>query len=229
MEDVDLALEPGQLHLLMGRSGAGKSVLVKAALGFLPLASGVVRLHGQVVSPTAARGRVILVHQQPALLDERSALANVAQPLRWRHNTGRAAARRQGLAALEQVGAQQWQAQPAGSLPMGVQKLVAVARALAQQPDALVLDEPTTGLDAANAATVGALCGSLARAGVGIVVVTHDLPPFADALSHVTLLHRGRVVCSQPRKEALEQPHPALHQLLSGEATGPLQLAGPEA
>lgn len=221
VDGVTLTLGQGELVALMGRSGTGKSVFIKAVVGLVPVESGQVLLNGMATSAPRLRERVVMVHQTPALLDERSVWDNVWEPLRWR-GVGAAAANHQATSALDACSVDRpWNA-AASTLSAGQRKCLALARAVAQRPLALLLDEPTTGLDAASAARVALTCGQLAASGLGLLVVTHDLAPFSSVFSRCVLLHRGRLVCEQTASEVQRAPHPALAQLLAGNPHGPL-------
>jgi ABC-type polar amino acid transport system ATPase subunit len=222
LRDVTLGLGAGEVVLLLGRSGTGKSVLIKAALGFLPVAAGHVTLKGRVETPQRLVQSVSLVHQAPALMEEQSSVENIVLPLQWRFHLSHAPAAERALQSLERVGAASVAHTPAAQLSAGQRKLVAVARALAMQPLALLLDEPTTGLDAASAARVGRTVGNLAREGMAILVVTHDIEPFRHAATRVAMLHDGVLLLDQPAQEAFDTPSPAMRQFLTASSEGPL-------
>jgi ABC-type multidrug transport system ATPase subunit len=226
LQNVSLSLGMGELGLVVGRSGCGKSVLLKSLVGFLPLAGGEVRLAGRRVDPVREAGvlrrRVVLVHQDSTLLDNQSVLDNVALPVSWRGDARRGEAEARARAALERVGAGAWMGARAGGLPAGTRKLVAVARALAVQPQVLLLDEPTTGLDVPSAGRVGEVCGEIARGGTALLVVTHDTEPFRACARRVWVLSAGTVVEEQEAPDAWLSPLPTLAQLTSGAAEGPL-------
>ncbi|MEW5851404.1 MAG: ATP-binding cassette domain-containing protein [Myxococcota bacterium] len=232
LDGISTTLEPGAVSLLLGRSGTGKSVLLKAATGFLPMERGTVRLQGVAVDPRRDAARIrekaVLVHQDPALLDEETVLDNVALPLRWRRGLGRKAAEERAMHELARVGAQHRARDVAVDLSAGERKLVALARALAVEPTALLLDEPTTGLDLASAARVGRTCGSIAAGGTALLVVTHDVEPFRDVASQVCVLGGGRMLSAQSADEAFRHPSAALHQLLTASEEGPLTAAAQE-
>ncbi|MBI5493678.1 MAG: ATP-binding cassette domain-containing protein [Deltaproteobacteria bacterium] len=223
---ASLSLSAGEFVLLLGRSGTGKSVLIKAALGFLPVAGGTVRLDGQPRDPArqgaALRDRVVLVHQAPALLDDETALHNVALPWCWRTGGSARAGRQRAARALEQLGAAALAPREAASLSAGERKLVSLARALAVEPRAVLLDEPTTGLDAASARRVALACATVQRAGTAVLVVTHDVQPFHDVATRVCLLHGGRVLSDRRAADAWARPDEALAQFLAGAVHGPL-------
>jgi ABC-type transporter Mla maintaining outer membrane lipid asymmetry ATPase subunit MlaF len=226
IDGVSLELHAREVLLLLGRSGSGKTVLVKAALGFLPVAAGVVTCQGaEVRSALAAakmRERLVLVHQDPALFDERTALDNVALPLQWRRGGSRAKARAQALQALRRVGADDVAETQASDLSAGVRKLVSLARALAHEPLALFLDEPTTGLDAAAAQAVGRTCMEISALGTALWIVTHDVEPFQTFATHVGVLAGGRLLEHGHAQELWRAPGPALRQLLDASPDGPL-------
>jgi ABC-type transporter Mla maintaining outer membrane lipid asymmetry ATPase subunit MlaF len=162
LSDVNVRFPRGRTTAIVGRSGAGKSVLMKAVAGLLPIA------HGRV----DVAGTLAFVHQDPALLDDLDVLENVAFAC-TRVATRDVSARVTGAIALLDL-TEHARAQPA-RLPLAVQKRVALARALALAPTVLVVDEPTTGLDPVAAAVVDASLAKVAReSDTTLVVITHS-------------------------------------------------------
>jgi ABC-type transporter Mla maintaining outer membrane lipid asymmetry ATPase subunit MlaF len=228
LTDATVTLHAGEMLLLLGRSGTGKSVLIKAALGFLPVAAGRVLLHGVPRGVEELRHAVTLVHQAPALLPELDVLHNVLNPLRWREAMGETLSLVRARTALELVGAAHLANAGTAILSAGEQKLVALARAVAVSSEALLLDEPTTGLDVGAARRVGEACARIAAKGTALLVVTHDVAPFAAHANRVALLHGGKVLETGALPGALQAPSPAMRQFLDAARVGPLSsLDGP--
>ena len=185
LRNVDLVLKPGADVALLGRSGSGKTSLLLALAGLLPLAAGGIHRFG------LARRDVGVVFQSPSLLPELSAVENVALPLRLAELSV-AEARERAERALDEVGLRSLDALP-GHLSGGQQQRVAIARVLAARPRVVLADEPTGALDPATAALVlDALRAHRDRANGALLVATHDLR-VADALTTRLQLDDGRL------------------------------------
>lgn len=216
LDDATVRFDGGTLHAVVGRSGAGKSVLMKAMTGLLPLRQGHVELQaggrslrlGATDEPgfAALRERVVFVHQDPALLDDLDVMDNVL--------FGR---RRRRLdndlddvdAWLERLSLLELRRRLPRDLSPGAQRRVALCRALVLAPTVLVVDEPTTGLDPAAAAEVDHALVELARAGSTSIVVTHDLRSLERLRPRLTFVHEGRIGwCGayEDRRSRAEQP-----------------------
>jgi tungstate transport system ATP-binding protein len=188
IDELDLCLETPGVTVIMGPNGAGKSLLLRLVHGLLRPTSGRVRWNGAEVDE-AVRRRQALVFQRPVLL-RRSVRANVEFVLRLR------AGRRERTADqwLEHVGLAAMAERPARRLSGGEQQRLAMARALALEPEVLLMDEPTASLDPASVATIEALVGEARTAGAKILFVTHDVGQARRLADDVVFLHRGRVV-----------------------------------
>ncbi len=175
---ASLAVKPGRVTCVVGRSGAGKSVLTRIAVGLLPPDRGEVWVLGRRIDGLsrrelrAARQGVALVLQGAALLGWLSLRENVALPLR--QTLGRRSALQRADAALAEVGlAAEGELRPA-EVSAGARQRAAVARALALGPRVVLYDEPTTGLDPAASRKLDQLIRRSADGGAGVLVVTHD-------------------------------------------------------
>ena len=199
LHDVDLALEPGRLMLLMGPSGSGKTTLLSILAGLMHASSGTVELCGRDITSLSQaqltrmrRLHVGFVFQQYNLLTALSALDNVAEPLAMRGDTI-SRAREKARAALERVGLGKRIEHVPADLSGGEQQRVAIARAIACEPQVIFGDEPTAALDGTTAATVVGLLREAVSASCSVLLVTHDhrLEQYAD---NIVELEDGRVV-----------------------------------
>jgi phospholipid/cholesterol/gamma-HCH transport system ATP-binding protein len=202
--DVSFEVRRGEMVTVLGRSGVGKSVTLKHILGFIKPDSGEVFVDGNEVSrmsePDLAevRRRVTMVFQSGALFDSLTVGENVAYPLRERAlrgaalDEGQIEARVSELLALVELNDSE-ELKPA-DLSTGMKRAVAIARALAAEPDAILYDEPTTMVDPLMAHTVGDLILKLKRQkGLTSVVVTHDMKLARKLADRVVFLEQGRV------------------------------------
>jgi manganese/zinc/iron transport system ATP- binding protein len=192
--DVDLDIPPGVMAAIVGPNGAGKSTLIKAALGLVPATAGHARIFGLPV--TQARQRVAYVPQRqsvdwgfPALVRDVVEMGLYGR-LGWFRRPGRAEAARVA-AALAQVGLSDLARRPIGALSGGQQQRVFLARALVQEADLIVLDEPMAGVDAPTESAIVALLHDLRDRGKTVVVVHHDLTTVARYFDWLVMLNRA--------------------------------------
>jgi manganese/iron transport system ATP-binding protein len=205
LRDVHARLAPGESVALIGPNGAGKSTFIRAILGLVPATSGWVEVLG--TTPAKARARVAYVPQTDALDPEFPVtVAQVALMGRYRRigwfrrpgNADRAAA----LAALDEVGLASRAGDRFGTLSGGQQQRVLLARAIAQEAELLLLDEPFNGVDATTQQVLLDVLQRLRSAGVAVVMATHDIAVAHLACGHACLLNR-RQVAFGPLDEAL--------------------------
>lgn len=185
LRGIDLILEAGAPSIIIGPNGSGKSLLLRLLHGLLPPGSGRVAWQGR------AAPRAAMVFQRPVML-RRSVRANAAYPLSLAGvPAGESAARITEALAL--VGLTELANRPARRLSGGEQQRLALARAAAQRPELLFLDEPCASLDPAATAAAERIIQDIARQGCKIVMATHDLGQARRLAGEVVFLHRGRV------------------------------------
>ncbi len=225
LENVSFSVGRGETLCILGRSGVGKSVSLRLLMGFLKPDSGSIRVEGQQIDGLdeeglrAIRKRVTMVFQNGALFDSLSVRENVAFPLRERggladDQVDRIVNRLIGLVGAEDV----VDALPA-SLSTGRKRAVAMARALAAQPEIVLYDEPTTMVDPIIARRLGGLIQRLKRQlGFTSIVVTHDTR-FAQMLADTVLfLHQGRALFFGPLNGFLASADPEIQLFLALDA-----------
>ena len=200
LRGVDLAIARGETFTILGGSGSGKSVCLKLMIGLLRADAGRVSLLGTDVTAlhepawVPLRRRCGMVFQGAALFDSLSVLENVAYPLRQHERLSEARVRERVAACLEAVGLPGIEAMLPAELSGGMRKRVGVARAIALEPELVLYDEPTTGLDPANARRIAELILALnERLHVTSVVVTHDLDLCFAVSDRLALLKSGRI------------------------------------
>lgn len=232
-DGVDLEVAKGATLAILGRSGSGKSVLLKEMIGLLRADAGDVGVAGvDVVRADAAalralRLRCAMVFQFGALFDSMSVFENVVFGLReHRRGTPEADLRATAAARLADVGlAPEVGALAPSALSGGMRKRVAVARALALGPEIVLYDEPTAGLDPVAADAVNELIREMqGRFGVTQVVVTHDLAAAFKVADRVALLYKGRIIAEGPPASIRESGDPIVRQFVRGEAHGPMSM-----
>jgi phospholipid/cholesterol/gamma-HCH transport system ATP-binding protein len=217
---VGLEAPAGRVTFVVGRSGAGKSVLSRCCVGLLRVDAGEVWVGGSRVDHwpehalTALRRRVPYVVQGPGLLDWLDLLENVALPLVRALGLPRAEALKRAERELEQVGLAELRHRSPPELGPGDCKRAAIARALALEPQAILYDEPTTGLDAAAARRVDGLIRQSASRGAAALVVSHDLDSIRTLADQVAVLDAGRIGWSGAVADffAAADEHPAVRR-----------------
>jgi tungstate transport system ATP-binding protein len=182
LDRISLTLVPGAPTVLLGPNGSGKSTLLRAAMGLIAPTSGRITWGGR-----AAPGeRLAMVFQRPVML-RRTAAANIAYALGARDAT-------RISELLEQVGLAALADRPARKLSGGEQQRLALARALARNPEVLFLDEPTASLDPAATKSVEDIIRDVAASGVKILMATHDIGQARRLAGNIVFLVRGRLV-----------------------------------
>ena len=194
LSDIDLMLGTGAPTVLLGPNGSGKSTLLRLAMGLLAPTSGHITWGGR----DAPGERLAMVFQRPVML-RRTAAANIDYALPKRDD-----ARVTDL--LTQVGLATLARRPARKLSGGEQQRLALARALARDPEILFLDEPTASLDPAATKAVEDIVQRIANAGVKIVMATHDIGQARRLAGGIVFLARGRLVEHAPAQHFFTSP-----------------------
>jgi phospholipid/cholesterol/gamma-HCH transport system ATP-binding protein len=225
LEDVSFQVQRGEMVAVLGRSGVGKSVTLKHILGFLKPDAGQVFVAGREVSALSeqelvdVRRRVTMVFQSGALFDSLTIGENIAYPLRERAARGCALEEDEiqkrvdellGRVELEGVR----ELMPP-DLSTGMKRAVAIARALAAEPECILYDEPTTMVDPLMAQTLSDLILKLKhQTGLTSIVVTHDMKLARKLADRVVFLVDGRVAFFGPTKEMDQSPEPIVQDFI---------------
>ena len=225
LENVSFFVERGQTLCILGRSGVGKSVSLRILMGFLTPDSGSVTVNGQELTGLdedamgEIRKHITMVFQNGALFDSLSVRENVAFPLRERGGLEEEQIQQIVERLIGMVGAEDVESDLPSSLSTGRRRAVAMARALASQPDVVLYDEPTTMVDPIVAHRLGTIIQRLKRQlGFTSIVVTHDMR-FAERLADTVLfLHQGHAAFFGPLAGFLKAPEPHIQQFLELDA-----------
>ena len=223
LDDVSLNIERGEAVTIIGRSGGGKSVLLKHLIGLLQPDSGRVLIAGEDISRMSerellrVRHRFGMVFQGAALFDSMTVFENVAFPLRREGKWTEAQIVSKVAAALEMVELEGTQAKKPAELSGGMRKRVGLARAIVYEPEILIYDEPTTGLDPIVSDSIDRLIICVTeRLNVTSVVVTHDMRSARRVGRRVFLLHQGRIHASGPPEVIFHSPDRIVQQFVQG-------------
>jgi len=199
LDRISLLIEGGAPTVLIGPNGSGKTTLLRVAMGLLAPTQGRVTWGAVEKSPPARRA---IVFQRPTML-RRSVGGNLGFALRAAR-VPRRPGRIEELLAM--VGLAGFRKRPARRLSGGEQQRLALARALARDPDILFLDEPTTSLDPASTKAIEDIIRRIAASGIKVVMSTHDLGEARRIAGEIVLLHRGRVVEAATAAEFINSP-----------------------
>jgi len=218
LRGLDLEVATGSITVIIGRSGGGKSVLLRHLIGLLSPDGGRVLVDGAEI--TGLRGRALdevrrrygVVFQGGALFDSMTCAHNVAFPLREKLRLPGAEVARRVEAALAEVGLE---------VSGGMRKRVAIARALVTEPEIVFFDEPTTGLDPILVNTIHHLILNLHRKlRFTAVMVSHEIPEIFEIADTVAVLHEGRIVEVGPPAAIQASTNRVVRQFIRGEPEG---------
>jgi phospholipid/cholesterol/gamma-HCH transport system ATP-binding protein len=232
LDGVDLDLGVGESLVVIGGSGTGKSVLIKLILGILKPDRGSIQVDGVEVTTLSTREREKvnakfgMLFQGGALFDSLPVWENVAFGLIQGGGMPRAQAKKAALDRLAQVGLRPDVADlsPA-ELSGGMQKRVALARAIAAEPEILFFDEPTTGLDPIMADVINDLILKCVRElGASALTITHDMASARKIGDRIAMLYGGRIIWAGPADAIDDGDNPYVDQFVHGRAEGPIQM-----
>ncbi|HVH47275.1 MAG TPA: ABC transporter ATP-binding protein [Labilithrix sp.] len=225
--DLEFAIRRGETVTILGPSGSGKSVMLKMLIGLLTVDSGEILFDGRDVTKMSerelyeVRRRVAYLFQGAALFDSLSVGENVAYGLREQNwNTmSDEEIRRRVAQSLESVGLPGIQEMRPSDLSGGMKKRVGLARTLALQPEVLLYDEPTTGLDPINTARINNLIRGIKRAlGLTSVVVTHDMGTAFSVSDRIVMIGKGRLIMEGTPEDFRRTQDPYVRDFIDGKA-----------
>ena len=224
LRGIDLDIATGEIMVIIGRSGGGKSVLLKHLIGLLRPDAGTVAVDGTEISRLRGseldrvRERYGVVFQGGALFDSMSVADNVAFPLREKTRLGQAEIRGRVEEKLEQVGLAGMGDKNPAEISGGMRKRVAIARALVTEPEIVFFDEPTTGLDPILVNTIHHLIVELHRKfRFTAVMVSHEIPEIFEISDRVAMLHDGVIVEVGAPDAVRASANPIVQQFIRGD------------
>jgi phospholipid/cholesterol/gamma-HCH transport system ATP-binding protein len=231
LDGVDLAVERGESLAIIGQSGSGKSVMLKCILGLIRPDRGAIRIDGEnLLSMSSrelegARAKFGMLFQGSALFDSLPIWRNVTFALTQGRMRDAAKMRKVAAENLERVGlgGEVLDLRPS-ELSGGMQKRVALARAIAPRPEIIFFDEPTTGLDPIRADVINDLIVELVdELGVTALTITHDMASARKIAHRVAMLYQGKIIWTGPRDRLYDSGNPYVDQFVQGRAEGPIR------
>lgn len=231
LKGVNLEIPAGKITTIVGTSGCGKTVLLKHLNALLLPDSGEVLVDGVDITKLgrkdlyAMRARFGVLFQGAALLDSLTVYDNVAFPLREKTRMSESEIRKRVEERLDQVGLEGMGYKYPAELSGGMRKRAGLARALVMNPEIVLFDEPTTGLDPILAAGIHQLIARTQQTfGFTGVVVSHTIPQVFEISDYVAILAGGVIVETTPPEEFRRSTNPVVQQFIQGKTEGPIQV-----
>jgi len=234
LQGIDLDVDAGKSLVIIGGSGTGKSVLLKCILGLMCPDRGSIKIDGtQIVglSPSKQEEQAAkfgMLFQGAALFDSLSVWENVAFRLIHADHMPKQAAKELAISAMNRVNLSKDTAdlRPA-ELSGGMQKRVALARAIVTKPQILFFDEPTTGLDPITADVINRLIREqVTELGATAISITHDMPSARHIGDEIAMIFDGKIIWRGPAKDIDHSGNAYVEQFVSGSADGPINVMG---
>ncbi len=233
LRGVDLQVERGEVLFIIGTSGVGKSVTIKHLVGLMRPDDGEIWLDGKRIDQLderalyAVRKKCAMVFQHATLFDSMTLLENVALPLRKHKRLGERAAEIEARRFLDMVHLGELAHARPAELGDGTRKRAAIARALTVDPEYVLFDEPTTGLDPVSARRIDKLIRELSDdEGLTSIVVSHDLVSIFGIADRIALIYQGVVHVVGTPDELSASPDPIVQQFIHGRSDGPMETPG---
>lgn len=235
-DDISLSIPKGKVTAIMGPSGIGKTTLLRLIGGQLTPNSGKIIFDGQNI-PTLSRSalyetrkRMSMLFQSGALFTDMSVYDNIAFPIREHSNLSEALIEKMVLMKLEAVGLRGARDLAPGELSGGMARRVALARAIALDPELILYDEPFAGQDPISMGVIVRLIKNLSEAlGLTSVVVSHDVTEVMSIADYIYIIAEKKIIGHGTPDEIRQQSSPLVQQFIQGEADGPVPFHFPAA
>jgi phospholipid/cholesterol/gamma-HCH transport system ATP-binding protein len=228
-KDLNFTIQTGLITAVLGRSGGGKSVLLKHIIGLLKPDQGQVLVDGHDVVPmndrqlNDIRRRFGMLFQEAALFDSMTVSENVAFPMREHTRLGDDEIRKRVREKLAQVGLAGVENKMPSELSGGMKKRVGLARAIALDPEIILFDEPTTGLDPITSSVINHLIADTKRRlNATCVIISHDIEAVFAVSDRVAMLYDGRIEAEGTADEMRNSDNPVVRQFITGSFEGPM-------
>ncbi|MFA5424195.1 MAG: ABC transporter ATP-binding protein [Phycisphaerae bacterium] len=227
LDNISLAIEPHKSTVVIGPSGCGKTVLIKHMIALLRPSSGEIYFKGQRIDDakekelSKIRASFGFLFQGGALFDSLDVAENILFPVRQHYKvTSKSGLDDLVKMKLAMVGLDGFQKNYPAKLSGGQKKRVALARAIALNPEVVLYDEPTTGLDPIRSDVINELILKLGR-GLGhtSVVVTHDMNSAYKIADRIVMLHQGKIIADGDAEQIKNHPHPVVQQFINGQVS----------
>lgn len=235
-DDISLSIPKGKVTAIMGPSGIGKTTLLRLIGGQLTPSSGKIFFDGKNIPSLsrsalyAARKRMSMLFQSGALFTDMSVYDNIAFPMREHSNLSEALIEKMVLMKLEAVGLRGARDLTPGELSGGMARRVALARAIALDPELILYDEPFAGQDPISMGVIVRLIKNLSEAlGLTSIVVSHDVTEVMSIADYIYIIAEKKIIGHGTPEEIRQQTSPLVQQFIQGEADGPVPFHFPAA
>ena len=229
LNGLNFSIEEGKVTVIIGRSGGGKSVLLKHIIGLIRPDAGAINIDGQDITRfndrelNRLRKKFGMLFQEAALFDSMTVGQNIAFPLEEHTKLKSREIMEIVREKLGQVGLTGIENKMPSELSGGMKKRVGLARAIALEPEILLFDEPTTGLDPIMSDAIGKLIvGIQSKLNVTCIVISHDIYGTLRIAHKIAMLHDGLIIESGTPEEIKNSGNPVLQQFIEGKAEGPI-------
>lgn len=231
LDELDLELKKGKINFILGKSGEGKSVTLKHILGLMQPDKGRVLVDDQDVGSLTDhelrvyRRKFGMLFQHAALFDSMTVLENVMFPLNEHHRLSKTMVISKAVDMLQQIGLEGIVNKYPNELSTGEKKRVGLARALVAEPEILLYDEPTTGMDPLVSEMIDQLIVKISRDREQLtsVVISHDLKAALETSDHLVMLYKGKVALAGDADTFKNSSDPVIRQFFSGSVDGPME------
>lgn len=229
LKGINLKIEEGETLALIGGSGKGKSVLLKIIIGLMRPDRGKVLIDNQDIS--RLRGKALkrlkercgIVFQGGALFDSLTVFENIAFPLEEKTRMKASQIRETVLRELARVGLSGAENKYPAEISGGMKKRVALARCLVMNPEIVLFDEPTTGLDPLIGKAIHKLIRECQKSlNFTAIIITHEIPAIFSMVDRVAMLYEGKILAEGTPEEIETSKNPVIHQFIHGELEGPI-------